>query len=74
MSRFLTYAPEPAYLLPPPAVGDELGTDPLCFFVRRGVEHRDRSGFGAGVQRGRGRVVPSGDDVERVVVWVCGGG
>ena len=43
MSRFLTYAPEQAYLLPP-TVMDELGADHLCFFVRRVVAHLDLSG------------------------------
>ena len=44
MSRFLTYNPEQAYLLPP-SVKDELGSDHLCFFVRAVVQRLDLSGF-----------------------------
>ena len=44
MSRFLSYAPEQAYLLPP-TVKDELGADHLCFFICRVVAHLDLSGF-----------------------------
>src|SRR6202158_6391725 len=44
MSRFLAYAPEQAYLLPP-TVRDELGAEHLCFFIRRVVAHLDLSGF-----------------------------
>ena len=44
MSRFLPYAPEQAYLLPP-TVMDELGRDHLCFFLRRVVAHLDLSGW-----------------------------
>jgi transposase len=44
MSRFKGYSPEQAYLLPP-SVRDELGSDHLCFFVRRVVEGLDLSRF-----------------------------
>jgi transposase len=44
MGRFLPYAPEQAYLLPP-SVKDELGEDHLCFFIHETVEHLDLSGF-----------------------------
>ncbi len=44
MSRFLPYAPEQAYLLPP-TVREELGADHLCFFIRQVVAHLDLSGF-----------------------------
>ncbi|MGC2111665.1 MAG: IS1182 family transposase [Candidatus Korobacteraceae bacterium] len=44
MSRFLSYNPEQAYLLPP-SVKDELGADHLCFFVRAVVKQLDLSGF-----------------------------
>jgi len=44
MGRFLPYAPEQAYLLPP-SVKDELGADHLCFFIHQTVEHLDVSGF-----------------------------
>lgn len=44
MGRFLPYAPEQAYLLPP-SVKDELGKDHLCFFIHETVEHLDVSGF-----------------------------
>ncbi len=44
MSRFLTYNPEQAYLLPP-SVQDELGDDHLCFFIRKVVARLDMSGF-----------------------------
>jgi transposase len=44
MSRFKSYSPEQAYLLPP-SVRDELGGDHLCFFLRRIVERLDLSGF-----------------------------
>ena len=47
MTRFLAYAPEQAYLLPP-TVGDELGEDHLCFFIRRVVAHLDLRGFEEG--------------------------
>lgn len=42
MGRFLPYAPEQAYLLPP-SVQDELGKDHLCFFIHQAVEHLDLS-------------------------------
>ena len=44
MSRFKSYRPDQAYLLPP-SVRDELGPDHLCFFVRRVVERLDLSRF-----------------------------
>jgi transposase len=44
MGRFLPYAPEQAYLLPP-SVQDELGKDHLCFFIHQTVEHLDLSRF-----------------------------
>ena len=44
MSRFLSYNPEQAYLLPP-SVRDELGEDHLCFFIRKVVARLDLSGF-----------------------------
>jgi transposase len=44
MSRFKSYSPEQAYLLPP-SVRDELRGDHLCFFLRRIVERLDLSGF-----------------------------
>lgn len=40
MSRFRSYVPDQAYLLPP-SVRDELGEEHLCFFVRRVVERLD---------------------------------
>jgi transposase len=44
MSRFKVYSPDQAYLLPP-SVGDELGPDHLCFFVRGVIERLDISVF-----------------------------
>lgn len=44
MSRFRSYQPEQAYLVPP-SVKDVLGTDHLCFFVREVVRHLDLSSF-----------------------------
>src|ERR1700679_1322827 len=44
MSRFKSYLPDQMYLLPP-SVQDELGSDHLCFFVRRVVERLDLSRF-----------------------------
>ena len=44
MSRFKSYVPEQAYLLPP-SVQDELRGDHLCFFLRRVVERLDLNGF-----------------------------
>jgi transposase len=44
MGRFLPYAPEQAYLLPP-SVKDELGKDHLCFFIHETVEHLDLGRF-----------------------------
>ena len=44
MGRFLPYAPEQAYLVPP-SVQDELGEDHLCFFIHRAVEHMDLASF-----------------------------
>jgi transposase len=44
MSRFKSYSPEQAYLLPP-SVRDELGDNHLCFFVRGVVERLDMSAF-----------------------------
>lgn len=44
MGRFLPYAPEQAYLLPP-SVEDELGKEHLCFFIHETVEHLDLRSF-----------------------------
>jgi transposase len=44
MSRFKRYNPDQAYLLPP-SVRDELGSEHLCFFLRRVVERLDMSVF-----------------------------
>jgi transposase len=44
MGRFLPYAPEQAYLVPP-NVKEELGKDHLCFFIHEAVEHLDLSRF-----------------------------
>lgn len=44
MGRFLPYAPEQAYLVPP-SVKEELGEDHLCFFIHEAVEHLDLSSF-----------------------------
>jgi transposase len=44
MSRFFTYAPDQAYLLPP-NVKDILGESHLCFFVHRAVEQFDLKRF-----------------------------
>jgi transposase len=44
MSRFLAYAPEQAYLLPP-TVKEELGANHLCFFIQRVVTHLDLGEF-----------------------------
>jgi transposase len=44
MSRFKFYSPDQAYFLPP-SVGDELGEDHLCFFVRGVVDRLDLSRF-----------------------------
>jgi transposase len=44
MSRFYPYSPEQGYLIPPNAV-DELGSDHLCFFIRRVVCQLDLSMF-----------------------------
>lgn len=44
MGRFLPYAPEQAYLVPP-SVKEELGQDHLCFFIHQVVEHLDLSVF-----------------------------
>jgi transposase len=44
MSRFKQYTPDQAYLLPP-SVRDELGSDHLCFFLRRVVERLDMRVF-----------------------------
>jgi len=44
MSRFKSYSPDQAYLLPP-SVRDELGANHLCFFVRGVVERLDMTVF-----------------------------
>jgi transposase len=44
MSRFYSYSPEQGYLIPPNVV-DELGSDHLCFFIRRVVCQLDLSMF-----------------------------
>jgi transposase len=44
MGRFLPYAPEQAYLVPP-SVKEELGKNHLCFFIHEAVEHLDLSSF-----------------------------
>jgi transposase len=44
MSRFYPYSPEQGYLIPPNTV-DELGSDHLCFFIRRVVCQLDLSMF-----------------------------
>ena len=42
--RFLPYAPDQAYRVPP-SVKDELGEDHLCFFIHEAVEHMDLQCF-----------------------------
>src|ERR1700749_3577753 len=42
MSRYRAYVPEQGYLLPP-SVESVLGSDHLCFFVGRMVDHLDLS-------------------------------
>ena len=44
MSRFKSYSPDQAYLLPP-SVRDELGVHHLCFFVRGVVDRLDMTVF-----------------------------
>lgn len=44
MSRFLSYSPEQAFLLPP-TVKEVLGSDHLCFFVHEVVERLDIKRF-----------------------------
>jgi transposase len=44
MSRFKVYSPDQGYLLPP-SVRDELGSNHLCFFVRRVIEQLDMRVF-----------------------------
>jgi len=44
MAKFFDYNPEQAYLLPP-SVQDVLGSDHLCFFVRRVVQKLNLSAF-----------------------------
>jgi len=44
MSRFLSYPPEQAYLLPP-SVKDVLGADHLCFFIHAVVERLNLRAF-----------------------------
>jgi transposase len=44
MSRFHPYSPEQGYLVPP-HVGEELGSDHLCFFIRKVVVHLDLKAF-----------------------------
>src|SRR5271156_3813648 len=44
MSRFYPYSPEQGYLIPPTVV-EELGSDHLCFFIRRVVCQLDLSMF-----------------------------
>jgi transposase len=46
MTRFYPYSPEQGYLVPP-NVADELGSDHLCFFVRRVVRQLDMRVFTA---------------------------
>jgi transposase len=44
MSRFHPYSPEQGYLVPP-HVGEELGPDHLCFFIRKVVGQLDLKAF-----------------------------
>jgi transposase len=44
MSRFVSYSPEQAYLIPP-NVKEALGSDHLCFFVHEVVERLDLRRF-----------------------------
>ena len=44
MAKFLEYNPDQAYLLPP-SVRDVLGSDHLCFFVRRVVAKLNLEAF-----------------------------
>jgi transposase len=44
MAKFLDYNPDQAYLLPP-SVGDVLGPDHLCFFIRRVVSKLNLDAF-----------------------------
>ena len=57
--RFLTYNPEPAYLLPP-SVREVLGENPVCFFLHQTVERLEWSGFEQGyVEEGRPAYPPA---------------
>ena len=44
MSRFYPYSPEQGYLVPP-QVAEELGSDHLCFFIRKVVGQLDLKSF-----------------------------
>ena len=44
MSRFYPYSPEQGYLVPP-HVAEELGSDHLCFFIRKVVSQLDLKAF-----------------------------
>jgi transposase len=44
MSRFYPYSPEQGYLVPP-HVAEELGSDHLCFFIRKVVGQLDLKAF-----------------------------
>jgi transposase len=57
--KYLSYNPEPAYLLPP-SVKDVLGKEPVGFFLHRAVDRLDRSGFETGYgEEGRAAYHPA---------------
>ncbi|MBI4460514.1 MAG: hypothetical protein HY648_10715 [Acidobacteria bacterium] len=64
--KFLSYHPEPAYLLPP-SVHDVLGEDPVCCWLPRTVERLDLGAFEQGeVEEGR----PGDPPARRRKVWL----
>ena len=71
MSRFYAYTPEQGYLLPP-NVGEELGEDHLCFFVRRVVRQLDLRVFSESYGPAGGMLMPRAD-AGSMAIRVCDG-
>lgn len=67
-SHYVNYAPEQAWLLPPPRLDEELGEDHPACFLHECVEHLDLSAFEAGSsETGRPEYQPE----LLLKVWLC---
>jgi hypothetical protein len=72
MSRFRTYSPDQAYLLPP-SVKEVLPVGHLCFFLQQTVAKLDLELFELAYKEERWTVVRPSLDGQCVVVRLCDG-